>query len=72
MKSRKKIASLEGELKELEERKGDLKGVLKGLEDEAREVLKQQEDIRVSLFPVPIWTHLKPPLYSDWVSDSTI
>ena len=47
MKSRKKVTSLEGELQDLNSKKEELNGVLKGLEDEATEILKHQEDIRV-------------------------
>ena len=46
-KSRKKIASLEEELKEMDGRKEGLKGTLTALEDEAREILDKQKEIRV-------------------------
>ena len=46
-KCRKKITSLEEEMKDMNTRKEGLKNTLTSLEDEAREILAKQEKIRV-------------------------
>ena len=54
-KCRKKVGSLEEEVKEMESRINELQDTLSALEQEAKEVIAAQEKLRVMWFNVPYW-----------------